>query len=203
MFTSNYQDYFPHSNKQTNFPIISNLNTKNLFPFRFWYVSLVSCYRNTTSCEWHHFDPRRFNLSPDAVPDIVYDFHLVNGNPNQSAFIPLAFQFSSDQQYTFEMYLIFILVYTVLIPLQVYAMRRQRHPVTRLFTVSLVLEFISLVLILVHMIKFAMHGEGNEKFRFVGDIFDIFSRVSEKGMNEKQQLFVGDNLLSEKISGFR
>lgn len=113
-----------------------------------------------------------------SVPDIEYDFRLVNGNPNQSAFIPLAFQFSYDQQYTFEMYLIFILVYTVLIPLQVYAMRRQRHPVTRLFTISIVMEFISLCLILGHMIKFAMNGEGNENLRFTGDIFDIFSRVS-------------------------
>lgn len=143
---------------------------------RFWYVSLVSCYRNTTTCEWHHFDPARFNMA--SVPDIEYDFRMVNGNPNQSAFIPLAFQFSYDQQYTFEMYLVFILVYTVLIPLQVYAMRRQRHPVTRLFTASIVMEFVSLCLILVHMIKFAMHGEGNEDLRFIGDIFDIFSRVS-------------------------
>lgn len=138
---------------------------------------MVACYRNTTTCQWHHFDPSHFNMV--HVPDIVYDFQLVNGNPNQSAFIPLAFHYSFDQQYTFEMYLIFMLVYTVLVPLQIYAMRLQRHPVTRLFTISITMEFISLCLILAHMIKFAMHGEGNENFLFTGDIFDIFSRVSE------------------------
>lgn len=137
----------------------------------------MACYRNTTTCQWHHYDPRRFS-GGKAPPEIEYDFQLVNGNPNQSAFIPVAFHFSFDQQYTFEMYLIFILVYTVLVPLQVYAMRRQRHPVTRLFFISIVMEFISLCLILAQMIKFAMHGEGNEQFRITGDIFDIFSRVS-------------------------
>lgn len=143
---------------------------------RFWYVSMVACYRNTTTCEWHHFDSRRFNMA--SVPDIAYDFRLVNGNPNHSAYIPLTFNFSFDQQNTLEMYLIFFLVYLVLLPLQVYAMRRQKHPVTRLFTLSLAMEVISLSFLLVHLIRFAINGVGNDNFRVTGDIFDIFSRVS-------------------------
>uniref|UniRef100_A0A7G3AL11 GPR180/TMEM145 transmembrane domain-containing protein n=2 Tax=Lutzomyia longipalpis TaxID=7200 RepID=A0A7G3AL11_LUTLO len=140
---------------------------------RFWYVSLVACYRNTTTCRWHHYDPRKF----DHAPEISYDIRLVNGNPNQSAYIPLTLHFSFDRQNTLEMYLSFFVVYLVLVPMQVHAMRRQNHPVTRLFTASLFLEFISLCLILVHMIRFAMNGVGNENFATAGEILDIFSRT--------------------------
>uniref|UniRef100_A0A6B2E761 Putative conserved secreted protein n=1 Tax=Phlebotomus kandelakii TaxID=1109342 RepID=A0A6B2E761_9DIPT len=142
---------------------------------RFWYVSMVACYRNATTCRWHHFDPNKFGLV--HAPEINYDIHLVNGNPNQSAYIPLTLHFSFDRQNTLEMYLIFLVVYLVLVPMQVHAMRRQSHPVTRLFTISLLLEFASLCLILVHMMRFAMNGVGNENFATAGEIFDIFSRT--------------------------
>ncbi|GAB0090795.1 integral membrane protein GPR180 [Sergentomyia squamirostris] len=142
---------------------------------KFWYVSMVACYRNHTTCRWHHFDPGKFNMT--RSPEIHYDIHLVNGNPNQSAYIPLGLQFPFDRQNTLEMYLIFFVVYLVLVPMQIYAMRRQNHPVTRLFTASLVLEFISLCLILVHMIRFSMNGVGNETYATAGEIFDIFSRT--------------------------
>lgn len=110
---------------------------------------------------------------------ITYDIHLVNGNPNQSSSFPLTFQFSFDQQNILEMNLIFFIVYLILVPMQIYAVRIQKHPVTKLFTLSLVLEFVSLVFMLSYYIRYAASGIGNETIRTTGDIFDILSRVSD------------------------
>lgn len=147
---------------------------------RFWYVSIVSCYQNETTCQWHYYDYRKLQRTA-AAPEIDFDIQLVNGNPNRqslSFFNPLLFHFSFDQQNTLEMYLIFFVIYLVMVPMQVYAVRLQKHPVTRLFTVSLVLEFISVCLLLTHTVRYAMNGVGKENLAIMGDIFDIFSRTS-------------------------
>lgn len=60
-----------------------------LFCYRFWYVSLVACYRDLTTCKWHHIDQDL---------ELEYDIWLVNGNPNVSSFNPLVYQFSFDRQ---------------------------------------------------------------------------------------------------------
>lgn len=82
-------------------------------------------------------------------------------------------------QDTVELYLVFFLCYVVLVPLQLYAALQQRHPVTRLFTVSLLMEFIGLVFNLFHVLKFAIDGVGFEQVAVAGDVFDILSRVSK------------------------
>ncbi|XP_014259946.1 transmembrane protein 145 isoform X2 [Cimex lectularius] len=142
---------------------------KDLSEPRFWYVSLVACYRNTSTCEWHHM---AHSL------EINYDIWLVNGNPNTSTYNPLVYQFSFDRQNTVELYLVFFMVYFVLVPLQLYAVVRQRHPVTRLFTASLLLEFLGLCFNLVDVIKFTMDGVGYPNIAVVGDILDILSRTT-------------------------
>ncbi|XP_049792786.1 integral membrane protein GPR180 [Schistocerca nitens] len=135
---------------------------------RFWYISLVACYRNLTTCTWHHF--------PEEA-ELEYDLWLVNGNPNVTGFTSLVYQFSFDKQGTVELYLAFFLCYMVLVPLQLYAAVRQSHPVTRLFTVSLLLEFLGLGFILLHIIKFSLDGVGVQELSIAGDIFDILSRT--------------------------
>ncbi|XP_015122227.1 transmembrane protein 145 [Diachasma alloeum] len=142
---------------------------QDLLQPRFWYMSFVSCYRNTKTCQWEWFNE---NL------DIDYDIWLVNGNPNNSGFNSLTYQFSYDRQNTVELYLLFFLCYIILVPLQLYAVRLQRHPVTRLFTASLLLEFIAICLILIHFLKFALDGVGYEQLEVAGDIFDILSRTT-------------------------
>lgn len=140
--------------------------------FRFWYVSLVACYLNTTTCEWNH-------LSSPLPYELYYDIWLVNGNPNGSSYNTLTYQFSFDRQNTLELYLLFWFVYMVLVPLQCHAVRTQKHPVTRLFTASLLLDFVALCMILIHTLKFALDGVGYPDLAMVGDIFDILSRVSK------------------------
>lgn len=135
---------------------------------------MVACYRDRTTCQWH--SPAI--SSNDTGHDVHYDIHVVNGHPNASGGHPLSYEFSFDQQNILEMYLIFLLVYIILLPMQIYAVRIQKHPVTRLFTISLLSEFVSLTFITTHLIKFAINGVGMPNLQTSGDILDIFSRVS-------------------------
>lgn len=179
--------------------------TFRCFICRFWYISLVACYRNTTTCTWHSFDAKKFPIastrSASSVGggsggggdgasatstltpfdyEINYDIRLVNGNPNQSSSYPLTFQFSFDQQNILEMNLIFLTVYLILVPIQIYAVRIQKHPVTKLFTLSLILEFVSLVFMLSYYVRYTVSGVGNDTVKTSGDILDILSRVRER-----------------------
>lgn len=151
---------------------------------------MVACYRNTTTCTWHYFNATKFQSKSnnksmsnkhfnniDFDYEITYDIRFVNGNPNQSTSNPLTFHFSFDQQNILEMNLIFLTVYLVLVPMQIYAVRIQKHPVTKLFTISLILEFVSLVFMLSYYIRYAIGGIGNDSVKTTGDILDILSRV--------------------------
>lgn len=131
---------------------------------------MVACYRNETTCEWQHYEPK-------VHFEIDYDIWLVNGNPNTSSYNTLTYQFSFDRQNTLELYLLFWLCYMILVPLQCYAVRIQKHPVTRLFTASLLLDFVAICFILIHTLKFALDGIGFPKLSMAGDILDILSRV--------------------------
>lgn len=153
--------------------VIDNL-TK--FCFRFWYLSIVSCYRNPKTCEWEYYDHSKLSgNSSSIVPTLNYQITIVNGLPTK---LPFIYHFSFDQQNIFEMCLIFFFIYCVIVPIQIYTVRIQIHPLTKLFTISLMLEFISICFILIHLIKFSMNGVGNENLKITGDIFDILSRVS-------------------------
>lgn len=148
--------------------VISNLNQP-----RFWYISLVSCIRNATTCEWEAYNGPPKRLS--------YHLELVNGNPSreQSNFYsPFVFHFSYDQQNILEQCLIFFAIYIFLVPIQIHGSQKQSHPVTKLFTMSIILEFVSICFILIHLIRFASNGEGNETLKVTGEIFDILSRTS-------------------------
>lgn len=165
------------------------------FCYRFWYISVVACYRDE-NCTWHYFDADKLRAAgPDKSTvaadksfnrrlidnldyEIKYDIHLVNGNPNQSTSNPFTFHFSVDQQNILEMNLIFLIVYLILVPMQMYAVHIQKHPVTKLFTISLILEFVSLVFSLSYYIRFTICGIGSEAVKTTADILDILSRVS-------------------------
>lgn len=141
---------------------------------------MVACYLDKITCQWHHYDPKKLSnqVPSEQQTTIDFDIHLVNGNPNESAFHPLVYQFSFDKQNLLEMYLIFLLVYIVLVPIQIYAVRLQKHPVTKLFTISLVAEFVSLIFETVHFGYYAVNGIGDTDFEMAGDILDIFSRTT-------------------------
>lgn len=157
---------------------------------------MVACYRDE-NCTWHYFDAKKFRaaghdrnstvaakksfnrrLTDNADYEIKFDIYLVNGNPNQSTSNPFTFHFSVDQQNILEMNLIFLVVYLILVPMQIYAVRIQKHPVTKFFTISLILEFVSLVFSLSYYIQYTIGGIGSEAVKTTADILDILSRVS-------------------------
>ncbi|GBP97390.1 hypothetical protein EVAR_70528_1 [Eumeta japonica] len=130
------------------------------------------------TCTWHHYKGETKNNKTPVVPQkIHYDFWLVNGNPNLTFYNSLLYQFSFDRQNTLELYLIFWLCYIVLLPVQIYAVRIQKHPVTRLFTSSLLLEFIALCFNVLHTVKYAADGVGFPGLAAIGDVLDIMSRT--------------------------
>lgn len=141
-------------------------------------MALVACYRNRTTCQWHSHEnlARQTNRTSTILSTLQYDINLVNVHPNNFAAHPLSFQFSYDQQNLLEMYFIFMLVYIVLLPMQIYAVRRQKHPVTKLFTLSLLSEFVSLALITAHLLRYAANGVGEPNMQTAGDVLDILSR---------------------------
>jgi len=152
------------SNNQFTYTI-SNLNQP-----RFWYLSLVACFQNKTSCEWEYYDGLQHKLD--------YHIELVNGNPSKEPYSPFIYHFSYDQQNILEQCLIFFAIYLFLVPIQIYGSKKQSHPVTKLFTMSIILEFISICFILIHLIKFAANGQGNQELKVAGEVFDILSRSS-------------------------
>ena len=136
---------------------------------RFWYVSLVACYRDvSTDCKWKPF---KENI------ELEYDLWLVNGNPYSKNQNPLEYQFSFDNQDTVELYLVFLLCYMFLTPLQVYAVTHQKHPVPKLFTVGLLFALSGIFLNVFHCLKFAFDGEGIQSAAIIGGVFDICSQT--------------------------
>lgn len=136
---------------------------------RFWYVSLVACYRDLSSnCTWKPFEQ---DLEVD------YDIWLVNGNPKAKSQNPLEYQFSSENQDTVELFLAFLICYLFLTPLQVYAVNQQKHPVPKLFTVGLFFALVGVFLNVVHCLKFSFDGEGVESAAIAGGVFDIISQT--------------------------
>lgn len=61
--------------------------------------------------------------------------------------------------------------------LQVHAVLHQKHPVTRLFLASVVLEMIAMLFEVIHGAKYAVDGVGVTDVAVAGDILDILSRV--------------------------
>uniref|UniRef100_T1JGC1 GPR180/TMEM145 transmembrane domain-containing protein n=1 Tax=Strigamia maritima TaxID=126957 RepID=T1JGC1_STRMM len=135
---------------------------------RFWYLSMVSCYRN--SCSW--------TSDPTLDIEIDFDIWLVNGNPFNNHHNPFKYQFSFDRQDCAVIYVIFLILYWVLVPIQICAVMRQKHLITRLFTLSLLLEPVGILFNVIHNVTFAFNGEGNVSLSVLGDIMDILSQVT-------------------------
>lgn len=75
------------------------------------------------------------------------------------------------------MYLGLLALYLILVPLQVYAAIHQNHHITRLFTTSLGLQLTFVFCSVVHMVKFAIDGQGFEALNIVGDVMHLLAQV--------------------------
>ncbi|XP_068205642.1 uncharacterized protein [Palaemon carinicauda] len=106
-----------------------------------------------------------------------YDLNIVNGKPNAGNLNPFEYHFSFDKQDTVEIYLVCVVFYGfVLVPLQVYAACRQIHPITRLFTATLIVQLAGLLFDTLHLLVFSFDGEGSEGENILGDLFNILAQ---------------------------
>ncbi|XP_078001072.1 integral membrane protein GPR180-like [Glandiceps talaboti] len=127
----------------------------NLSNPSFWYINMVSCYQNWTSedpeqCSWHHHEQ---NIN------IIYDIWLVNGNPLQPHNI-FYFQFSYPIQGIVAVYLMYAVFYLPLTICHTMAHSKYMHPIIKFFTVCLYIEYVSILLIFIHLIIYSQDGSG-------------------------------------------
>ena len=91
---------------------------QDLYQARFWYISIVACRLNASTCKWEYVSEFQGNR-------IQYDIQLVNGNPIHAHKNIFKYQFSSDKQDLLQVYLGLLLLYTILMPLQMHAAIKQ------------------------------------------------------------------------------
>ena len=105
--------------------------------FRFWYISLVACHRprkGKAGCQWS------YNQSIDVTID--YDIWLVNGSPDSKHQNPFEHQFSYEMHDVLEIYVLFVLLNSVLLAVQLWMFRYQRHLLIQIITAVLAMEVI-------------------------------------------------------------
>ena len=142
--------------------------------FRFWYISLVSCHRNVSSlmntgCSW------AYNSQQDVL--LHYDVWFVNGNPFTKHVNPFEHQFSFELHDVFELYLVFLIVYSFLVPIQLYALARQKHLLPLLLTCCMSMEYVGVIFNFIHVFKFAFDGQGVDLLHVVGNFIDQVSSI--------------------------
>ncbi|XP_071962642.1 integral membrane protein GPR180-like [Antedon mediterranea] len=137
---------------------------------RYWYLVLLACYpydneSMTKNCTWAQ-------STSDAVVD--YNIWLVNGYPNGSFnFNPFTFQFSYEKQTILQMFMVFAFLYTILFPAQITAQCGQSHPLVKLLTLCLFLEYIGVVCYFIHYVLYAVNGKGFSWLEHMGQLFQI------------------------------
>ena len=76
-----------------------------------------------------------------------------------------------------ELYIIYSLAYTLLLPVQVYALTVQRHSLPMLLTSCLAAEYCGVLLSLIHYAKFSVDGDGVNTLRLAGGFIDTTAQV--------------------------
>ncbi len=132
--------------------------------FRYWYISMVSCYRIPSGdqrCNWTYDTNQNVTLD--------YDVWLVNGPPHMKHINPFEHQFSFEHHDIFEVYLAFFIAYCFLVPVQLYALSKQKHLLPFLLTICMSTEFVGVTFNLIHVLKFAFDGIGVDLLKVVGN----------------------------------
>lgn len=146
--------------------IINMLCNVFLYFPRFWYVSFVACTHNSSG-------PKECFWSNDADDiELDYDIWLVNGDPFTKHINPFEHQFSFEMHDVFEIYLAFLILYTFVFPIQLYALHQQKHMLPVILTTCMGMEYIGIVFNFIHVFKFAFDGEGIDLLKVVGNFID-------------------------------
>ncbi|CAF3672795.1 unnamed protein product [Rotaria sp. Silwood1] len=136
---------------------------------RFWYLSLISCYWDPTTCHWEKVD--------DNI-QINYDIWIVNGNPEaKTRDNRFEYHFSFDIYDLVEVYSICILFYLFIpLPFLIIKMRSLidiKHPILISYFLFQLLFFIGNTLNLLHYFIFAYNGIGVYILIHIGNLITI------------------------------
>ena len=141
----------------------------NIICYRFWYLSLISCYWQPTTCQWEKVDDN-FQIN--------YDIWIVNGNPEaNSRDNRFEYQFSFEIHDVVEIYSICILLY-LLVPLpfllfKLHSLSHVKHPILVSYFLFQFFFFIGNTLTLLHYLIFAYDGIGVKILMYIGDLITI------------------------------
>ncbi|XP_029645028.1 uncharacterized protein LOC115219095 [Octopus sinensis] len=142
---------------------------------RFWYLSLAACHRNSGQNSQNKSMQCKWWQSPKDI-EIAYDIWLVNGHPSMKHINPFEHQFSFELHDVAEIYLIALLLYCILLGTWLRAYNKLiKHPVTKLLTLTIVLEMVGILLNCIHVIKFAFDGVGVNWLSVVGNGTDVLA----------------------------
>ena len=76
----------------------------------------------------------------------------------------------------FEIHLVFLIVYTVLVPIQLYALSQQKHLLPLILTTCMAMEYVGVIFNFIHVLKFAFDGVGVDMLRVSGNFIDMFAQ---------------------------
>jgi len=75
------------------------------------------------------------------------------------------------------LFIVYTVAYTLLLPVQVYALTVQRHSLPMLLTSCLAAEYFGVFLSLIHYAKFSIDGDGVRALRLAGSFIDTAAQV--------------------------
>ena len=140
----------------------------------FYYAILIACTRNATlNCDW----------APSEDVTFTYDMRIVNQDPDITPTPnPYIYEFPYELQGVLIVYMVFAMCYVVLVAFQIVINTRLCtsvgyivHRLVKIFTLSLVLELIHVVLILIHYSVFAHDGVGVVALKYLGEMSAVVS----------------------------
>ena len=156
----------------------SNLTFRITSPrTQFYYLFLVGCHQNSTvtgdPCTW---------ATSDAI-SIDYNIHIVNQDPELTREPdPMIYEFSYDLIGLMIIYIIFFCIYFTLAVFQLLIHSclctphgYKHHRLTVIFSVSLVLETLHVLLIMIHYCVFSKDGVGVTPLFYIGQAANFFS----------------------------
>jgi len=76
-----------------------------------------------------------------------------------------------------ELFIVYTVAYTLLMPVQVYALSVQRHTLPMLLTACLAAEYCGVFISLIHYAKFSVDGVGVNALHVVGSFVDTTAQV--------------------------
>ena len=149
---------------------------------RFWYISLSSCNRNLTTCEWNNPNDfyrlgskHSYNSSSQAEEaanpsyTIAYDIWLVNGSPQMKSQNPFEHQYTYELHDIFEIYLTSLVFYLFLMPFIAYRLYTHFHYLYLQLLIYTGIEISCRALSLIHNLVFSLNGKGVYLFDFAAN----------------------------------